>query len=100
MTMTADSVRGYESTRRWVSSRLSMWGDTGEDEKLLGHLAEFCEAVAKNPDEMVDVRRDDRVVVSQQFAPRPLGHRRTGEVLHLRLDLGEQAGKLVAYVHA
>ncbi len=52
--MTADSVRGYESSRRWLSSRRSMWGETGEDEKILSYLAEFCDAVGQNPDEMVD----------------------------------------------
>ncbi len=54
MVASADSVRGYESTRRWLASRLVWWGPTGEDEVLLETLARFCEIAGKNPDEMVD----------------------------------------------
>ena len=55
MTASADTVRGYETTRRWLASRLALWRrETGEEEQMLAALAEFCETVGKNPDELVD----------------------------------------------
>jgi hypothetical protein len=54
MTATADSIKTYESTRRWLASRASLWGSNSDGEEILENLAQFCEIAGKNPDDMVD----------------------------------------------
>lgn len=47
-------VRDSEATRRWLSSRLGLWGRDSVTDDLPETLARFCEAVGKTPDEMID----------------------------------------------
>jgi hypothetical protein len=54
MTVTVGSIQTYESTRRWLASRASLWGSRGDSEEIMEILAQFCEIAGKNPDDMVD----------------------------------------------
>ncbi len=47
-------VRDSESTRRWMASRLGLWGRASVTDDLPETLARFCEIVGKTPDEMID----------------------------------------------
>jgi hypothetical protein len=54
MTATAGNIQTYESTRRWLASRASLWGSHVASEEMLEQLAQFCEITGKNPDDMVN----------------------------------------------
>jgi hypothetical protein len=55
--MNIETLRSSESVRRWLASRVVLWGsdvDKENEEELFETLARFCQTVAKSPDEMVD----------------------------------------------
>ncbi len=47
-------VRDCDSTHRWLSSRLGLWGRHSITDDLIDTLARFCQAVGKTPDGMID----------------------------------------------
>lgn len=49
-----EDMRNNESTRRWFSSLLDLWGPTGVRPGLLETLGTFCARVEKTPDEIID----------------------------------------------
>jgi hypothetical protein len=50
----ATDIAAQESVRRWLASRRGLWGDTGDDARLLDALRRFCERNGKTPDAMID----------------------------------------------
>ncbi|MBA4181682.1 MAG: hypothetical protein C0506_13920 [Anaerolinea sp.] len=49
-----EEVRNSESTRRWFSSLLDLWGPSAVRPGLVETLARFCTVVEKTPDEIID----------------------------------------------
>lgn len=54
MEISVDSTRTSESTKRWFSSLLDLWGPTGVKPGLVETLAQFCTTIGKTPDEIID----------------------------------------------
>ncbi len=88
MTATQPDIAGQESVRRWLASRKSIWGETGDDIRHMDTLRLFCERVAKAPDEMIDecLRR------SPEGGPFVLRTRARREYMHLIEAFEEGAG--------
>jgi len=53
------SLGDYESVKRWITRLNKKSGSLETRRKYLHYLGEFCEYVGKNPDELVEERRDD-----------------------------------------
>jgi hypothetical protein len=55
--MNATAIHTAEATRRWLASRVVLWGEDtekGKSDPLLATLADFCERAGKSPDEIID----------------------------------------------